>query len=148
MHKGKARHEDVWGSGCIDPRFLDFVTSWRWVVSVTPLPLYPGRKSPWYPLDKRLGGLQSRSGRRGEEKILDPTGTRTPDPSIAQPVASRYTYCAIPTSRNAYLVRNIWRVSFFSINCVITIKCVSCQRDVTQKHQSFLTWIILKFETN
>jgi hypothetical protein len=25
-----------------------------------------------------LGGPQSRSGRRGEEKILDPTGTRTP----------------------------------------------------------------------
>jgi hypothetical protein len=21
-------HEDVWGSGCIDPRILDFVTSW------------------------------------------------------------------------------------------------------------------------
>jgi hypothetical protein len=24
-------HEGVWGSGCIDPRFLDVVTSWRWV---------------------------------------------------------------------------------------------------------------------
>jgi hypothetical protein len=23
------RHEDVWGSGCIDPQFLDFGTSWR-----------------------------------------------------------------------------------------------------------------------
>jgi hypothetical protein len=23
------RHEDVWGSGCIDPRFLDLGTSWR-----------------------------------------------------------------------------------------------------------------------
>jgi hypothetical protein len=22
------RHEDVWGSGCIDPRFLDLGTSW------------------------------------------------------------------------------------------------------------------------
>jgi hypothetical protein len=30
--------------------------------------------------DRRLGGPQSRSGRRGEEKILDPTGTRTPTP--------------------------------------------------------------------
>jgi hypothetical protein len=34
------RLEDVWGSGCIDPHFLDLGTSWRWVVSFTPLPLY------------------------------------------------------------------------------------------------------------
>jgi hypothetical protein len=28
--KGKVvRHEDVRGSGCIDPRFLDLGTSWR-----------------------------------------------------------------------------------------------------------------------
>jgi hypothetical protein len=62
--------------GCIDPRFLDLGTSWRWVVSFTPLPLYPR-----YPLDRRLGGPQSQSGWRGEEKILYPTGTRTPTPS-------------------------------------------------------------------
>jgi hypothetical protein len=30
----------------------------------------PLGKSPRYPLDRRLGGPQSRSGRRGEEKIL------------------------------------------------------------------------------
>jgi hypothetical protein len=28
------RHEDVWGC-CIDPRFRDFGTRWRWVVSFT-----------------------------------------------------------------------------------------------------------------
>jgi hypothetical protein len=39
-----------------------------WVVSFTPRPLYPQGKSPWYPLDRRLGGTQSRSGRGGEEK--------------------------------------------------------------------------------
>jgi hypothetical protein len=48
------------------------------VVSFTPLPLYSRGKEHWYPLDGRLGGPQSRSGRRGEEKLLDPTGTRTP----------------------------------------------------------------------
>jgi hypothetical protein len=42
-------------------------------------PLYPRGKSPRYPLVRRLvGGQKSRCGRRGEEKILDPTGTRTP----------------------------------------------------------------------
>jgi hypothetical protein len=33
-------------------------------------------KEPRYPLGRRLGGPQSRSGQRGEEKILDPTRTR------------------------------------------------------------------------
>jgi hypothetical protein len=31
----------------------------------------PG-KSPWYPLDTRLGGAESRSGRDGEEKNSQP----------------------------------------------------------------------------
>jgi hypothetical protein len=32
----------------------------------------PQGKSPWYPLDRRLGGLQSRSGRGGEKKNSQP----------------------------------------------------------------------------
>jgi hypothetical protein len=78
--KFSLRHKDVWGSGCVDPLFLDLGTIWRWVVSFTVLPLYPGGKSPRYPLDRRLGGPHSRSGRFGEEKILDPTGTRSSSP--------------------------------------------------------------------
>jgi hypothetical protein len=31
------RHEDVWRNGCIDPRFLHLGTSWRLVVSFTPV---------------------------------------------------------------------------------------------------------------
>jgi hypothetical protein len=42
----------------------------------------PQGKSPSYPLDRRLGGLQSRSGRGGEEN--NSQGTRIPD---IQPVA-------------------------------------------------------------
>jgi hypothetical protein len=38
-----------------------------------------------YPLDRRLGGFQSRFGRRGEEKILDSTGTRTLTPRPSSP---------------------------------------------------------------
>jgi hypothetical protein len=75
-------------------------TIWRRVVSFAPLPLYPRGKSPRYPLDKRLGGSQGRSGRRREKKILDPTGTRTPTPrsSSQQPVPvlhSVYVYIHI-----------------------------------------------------
>jgi hypothetical protein len=40
------------------------------VVNFTPRPLYPRGKSPRYPLDRRLGRPQSRSGRSGEEKPL------------------------------------------------------------------------------
>jgi hypothetical protein len=43
-------HEDVWGSGCRDLWFLDLRTSWRWVASFRPLPLYSR-----YPLDRRTG---------------------------------------------------------------------------------------------
>jgi hypothetical protein len=51
-----------------------------------PAALLP-RKEPPVPLDRRLGGPQSRSGRRGEEKIFELDS----DPSVVQPVASRYT---------------------------------------------------------
>jgi hypothetical protein len=58
-------------------------------VSFTPRHLYPRGKSSWYPLDRRLGGPQSRSGRGGEEKNSQPLpGLESP---IIQPVAQRYT---------------------------------------------------------
>jgi hypothetical protein len=70
IRKDALRHEGVWGSGCIDPHFLELGISWSWLVSFTPLPLYPQGKSPRYPLNRSLDGPQSRSGRCGEEKIL------------------------------------------------------------------------------
>jgi hypothetical protein len=55
------------------------------VVSFKLLPLYPLTKSPRYPLDRRLGWPQNRSGRLAEEKILGPVGTRTPNPWSSSP---------------------------------------------------------------
>jgi hypothetical protein len=53
-------------------------TRWRWVVSFTPQPLYSQGKSICYPLDRRLGGPQSHSGRGGKEKNSQtPPGTET-----------------------------------------------------------------------
>jgi hypothetical protein len=60
------------GIGAIGPRILDFGTRWRLVVSFTPRPLYLQGKRPRYPLDRRLGGIQSRSGHGGEEKNSQP----------------------------------------------------------------------------
>jgi hypothetical protein len=56
----------------------------------------PGERAPWYPLDRRLGGTQSRSGHGGEEKIPSPHRESNPRTPIVQPVAQRYTdwaYC-------------------------------------------------------
>jgi hypothetical protein len=76
------------GSGGIAPRILYLGTRLRWMVSFTPRSLYPQRKSSWYPLDRRLGGPQSRSGRGGEEKNSQPLpGLELP---IIRPVAQRY----------------------------------------------------------
>jgi hypothetical protein len=65
---------------------LDLGTSCRWALSFTPLSLYSRGKSPLLPLDRRLGGPQSRSERYGEVKILDPIGSRIPSPSVVHPV--------------------------------------------------------------
>ena len=54
-----------------------------------PAPLPPGKTR--YPLYRRLGGSQGRSGR--VRKISPPPGF---DPRTVQPVASRYTDWAIP----------------------------------------------------
>jgi hypothetical protein len=58
------------------------------VVSFKPRPLYPQVKTLCYPLDRRLGEPQSRSGHSGEEKNSQPLpGLELP---IIQPVAQRY----------------------------------------------------------
>jgi hypothetical protein len=51
----------------------------------------PPGKEPRYPLDRRLGGPQSRSGRRGEKKNLPLSGIepRSPD----RPARSQTLYC-------------------------------------------------------
>jgi hypothetical protein len=63
----------------------------------SPAALPTGKEHPLPPvlLNRSLGGPQSRPGRYGEVKILDLAGTRTPTPSVVQPVASQYTIIII-----------------------------------------------------
>jgi hypothetical protein len=68
------------GVGCINSLFLDLRTSGRWMVSLTSRQLCTWGNSPRYPLDRGLGGPQSRSGRHGEVKSHAVTGTRTLTP--------------------------------------------------------------------
>jgi hypothetical protein len=65
------------------------------VVSFTPRPLYPQGNSPWYPLDRRLGGPQSRSGRGGEERNSQPPPgiePYNPDHPAHSPALYRLSY--------------------------------------------------------
>jgi hypothetical protein len=50
--------------------------------------VYPQGRSPWYPLDRRLGGSQNRSGDGGEEK--NSQSLPRLEPPIFKPVAQRY----------------------------------------------------------
>jgi hypothetical protein len=97
------RREGVLGSGVIVPRIIDFGTRWRWVVSFTPRPLYSQGKTPWYPLYRKLGMPQRRSGRGEEEKNSQPL-PRLELP-IIQPVAQRYT---TELSRLQYNICNVF----------------------------------------
>jgi hypothetical protein len=58
------------------------------VVSFTPRPLYPQGKNPWYPLNRRLSGPQSPSGRGEEKNCHTLPGLET---TIIRYVSLRYT---------------------------------------------------------
>jgi hypothetical protein len=61
---------------------LDFGIRWGWVVSEhAPTTLYP-----WYPLDRRLCGPQSRSEHRGyKKKSFASAGDLTPIAQLSSP---------------------------------------------------------------
>jgi hypothetical protein len=66
---------------------LHLGSRWIWVVSFTFRPLYTQGNSPWYPLDRMLGGPQSQSGHGCEEKNFQPLPGL--EPPIIQPEAQR-----------------------------------------------------------
>jgi hypothetical protein len=68
------------------------------VVSFTARLLYPR-----HPLNRRLGRPQNRSGGRGKEKNLAPTGTRTPTPRPPSPFP-----VATPTELSRREPNNNW----------------------------------------
>jgi len=65
----------------------------KWSAS-RPARFNPKKKSPRYPLERRLGEPQNRSGKGVEEKNSQPPPGIEPsnhDHAIVQPVVSRYT---------------------------------------------------------
>jgi hypothetical protein len=71
-----------------------------WVVSFTPRPLSRRGRSPWYPLDRRLGGPHSTSGYYGEKNNLLLLSGIEPWPSSPYPVS-------IPTELSWLLSKSI-----------------------------------------
>jgi hypothetical protein len=80
--------ENYWRSGGIPPRILDLRTRRRWVVSFTSRPLYTPGKSPWYPLDRRLGGPRPFLNTVVKKRIPSPRRKLNPRTPIDQPGAS------------------------------------------------------------
>jgi hypothetical protein len=69
--------------------------------------LYTQRKSPWYPLDRRLGGPQSCSGHSGEEKNSQ-TLLRL-ELLIIRPIAQHHTTELSQLGNNYFSERNVQR---------------------------------------
>jgi hypothetical protein len=86
-----------WGSRSRVPHILDPGTRCRWVVSFTPRSLYSRGKSPWYPLERWLGGAHNQTERGGKDKNSQPL--RGLKPPIIWPVAKRYTIQVLPKKR-------------------------------------------------
>jgi hypothetical protein len=80
-----------------------------------PAALPPGKTR--YPLYRRLGGLQGRSGR--VRKISSPPEF---DPPTVHPVASRYTDYAIPTHVDIYIYvvhLLVWVIKYTDIILIV-----------------------------
>jgi hypothetical protein len=90
------RHEGVWGADAL--LLTSAIARGEWSAS-RPCRFNHGERAP------RLVWPQRRSGQRGEEKILNPTGTRTP---TIQSVASRHTDYIIPAPTRSVFYEIIW----------------------------------------
>jgi hypothetical protein len=81
---------------------------------------FPPRKGPPVSIGQEVGWPQSRSGQHGDEKILDPTGTRTRP--LGRPARSQSLYqLCYPSSHDNwdYAIRGSSKY-FMMINCIHT----------------------------
>jgi hypothetical protein len=104
------RQEDVWGSGCINPHLLDLGTSWRWVVSFTPRPLYPREKAP-VPIGWEAAWAPKQVWKTWRRENSWHYRDSNSDLSVVQPVASRYTHYAIMVAPENKVFGKRWSTS-------------------------------------
>jgi hypothetical protein len=101
-----AGHTDPEGGRGMALLFHDLGTRWGWMVSVTPRPPLPPGKTR-YPLYRRLGGRQGRSGRVCEN--LAPIGIRSTERPAHCKSLYRLSYPGTPLSRGVSInAPNCW----------------------------------------
>jgi hypothetical protein len=79
--------------------------------------------------------VDPRAGLDDVEKILDLIGTRPPNPSVVQPIASRSTDCAIPAPHIFHCKCQKWRFFIHITRCL----AVSGDADVAVVLQGLAT---------
>jgi hypothetical protein len=116
--RGKAVPQHIYGGAGGLYSSYSFTTSALYGVSgqgYAPDAFYPQGKDPRYPLYRRLGGPQSRSGHRAYRKNLLPLLWIEPR-SPGRPARSQTLYClSYPAGNREYL----------SLNERIILKCIS-----------------------
>jgi hypothetical protein len=101
--------EAYWGTGSIAPCILELGIKWRWVVSFTPPSLYPHCKSPWFPLERRLGGPPEPFWTRWwREKFPAFAGIRSPDHPARSPELYRWAILA-PHCHCSFFYATTWK---------------------------------------
>jgi hypothetical protein len=122
------------GNGGITPCILNLSTRWRWMVSSTPRPLYPRRRSSRYPLYRRLGEPQSRSAcisnfAKVSWKLCAPTG-----------MPQQLLLCSVRVSTQGHNVQGV------SCLCSASWRCIICFPHTTQL--SLICWLLLLWNPN
>jgi hypothetical protein len=99
------------------------------VISFTPQSLYPQGKNPWYPLNRRLGGPQSRSGHGGEEKnSQSPPGIEPRNPD--RPARS---LVAIQTEPSSGFTKSLLQDTMASFHIFLKTHALIKRREITNK---------------
>jgi hypothetical protein len=96
VHKGTVAPKHIMkaylrsGSLC-SSRYFNMRTTWEWMASLMPWPLYPYRKSPHFPLNRLVGVPQSMYGCFGDGYFA-PTGIQT----LTHPTCNLVTIMTAP----------------------------------------------------
>jgi hypothetical protein len=95
------------------PHFLDLGTSWRWVDSFTPRPLYPTGKQFLVLIGYEAGWTPEPVWTMQRSENSWPYRDSNSDPSVIQSVASCYTAYTIPVPIiYAYIYIYVWAINW------------------------------------
>jgi hypothetical protein len=93
----------------------------------------PQGKSPWYPLDTRLGGPQGRSSCSGEEKNSQPVPGL--EPLIIPPIAHR---CTTELFRLPSTLLLVYKMTTSQTDRLFKVECEECLEKILARRAQFL----------